>query len=83
MKVVKFGAVWCPGCSSLKMTLAGMDIKLPIEEVDIDSNTEAAATYGIRSIPTMILVDENDNQIRRVTGNLSADKVSAFLGEYA
>lgn len=83
MKVIKFQAAWCGPCKFLTQTMSSMDIKIPVEYVDIDKDVSVATEYGIRSIPTLILVDENGNQLRRLTGAASSDQIEEFLGEYA
>jgi len=54
-------------------------INIPIEEIDIDKNSDAAIQYGIRSVPTMILLDENNNELKRVTGSLNQSDLFTFL----
>jgi thioredoxin-like negative regulator of GroEL len=54
-------------------------INIPIEEIDIDKNSDAVIQYGIRSVPTMILLDENNNELKRVTGSLNQSDLFTFL----
>jgi thioredoxin-like negative regulator of GroEL len=54
-------------------------INIPIEEIDIDKNSDATIQYGIRSVPTMILLDENNNELKRVTGSLNQSDLFTFL----
>lgn len=81
MKLLKFYATWCGPCKSLSQVIDSMkdDIKIPVAEIDIDDNRETAITYGIRSVPTMILVDENDTQIKRHSGVMNKDQLKQFL----
>jgi thioredoxin 1 len=57
--LVDFWAEWCPPCKALAPTLEEiaeeMSTKLTVLKLDVDENQNAAAQYGIRSIPTMIL----------------------------
>ena len=39
--------------------------------IDVDQNSAAAIEYGIRGVPHLILLDENNNIIKRVGGNVS------------
>ena len=43
----------------------------PVEVIDVDQNSAAAIEYGIRGVPHLILLDENNNIIKRVGGNVS------------
>jgi thioredoxin-related protein len=54
-------------------------INIPIEEIDIDKDSDAAVLYGIRSVPTMILLDSNDNELKRVVGSLNQTDLLTFL----
>jgi thioredoxin-like negative regulator of GroEL len=40
---------------------------LPIEVVDIDVHDDLAKEYGIRSVPTLVMLDEN-TEVKRTTG---------------
>lgn len=80
MKLLKFQASWCGPCKMLSMTLNGMEIPYELIEIDIDENTEKAMKYGIRSVPTLVITDENENEIRRVTGALNQNALKEFFG---
>ena len=57
--LVDFYADWCGPCHTLspivKDVASAMHGKLKVIKVDVDKNQRAAAHYGIRSIPTLIL----------------------------
>jgi thioredoxin 1 len=38
------------------------------QKIDVDSNQELSMKYGIRNIPTLVLVDNNGNELNRSTG---------------
>lgn len=80
MKLLKFSASWCGPCKMLSMTIAGIkdQIPYPIEEIDIDSNTEMAQKFGIRGVPTLILVD-GDTEVKRKVGSLTAAELKTFV----
>lgn len=78
-EVLKFSAAWCGPCQALSMTLKGIeDNVIPIREIDIDENLDMAAQYNIRSVPTMVML-ENGSEIKRVSGALALPKVKEFL----
>jgi thioredoxin-like negative regulator of GroEL len=54
-------------------------INIPIEEVNIDNDNAVAIQYGIRSVPTMILLDENNTELKRVVGSLNQSDLLTFL----
>lgn len=68
MKLLKFQASWCTPCKQLSATLNEIDIPFPVVEIDIDDNLDAAIEHGIRSVPTLILMDDDNNIIKKLVG---------------
>lgn len=72
MKTIKrFTASWCQPCRGLAMMLNSIEISTPIEVIDIDEQSDVAMQYGIRSVPTLIMF-ENDVEIKRISGNFAS-----------
>lgn len=79
MKLLKFSAQWCNPCKMLSSTLATCSIPVPIEEIDIDENQELTQKYGVRSIPTMILVDDTDEIVSVSIGQKTKDQINKWI----
>lgn len=81
MKVLKFYAEWCSPCHALSAIIknAGDKVTIPIEEVNIDENLMMAQDFNIRSVPTMVLVDKEEKELKRVVGSLSETQLLEFL----
>lgn len=81
MKVLKFEASWCQPCKMLSKVMeeAGDKINVPIEVIDIDQNREMAVEYGIRGVPTLIVLDDQGNEIKRQSGMMVESKLLEFL----
>jgi len=77
-KVLKFAASWCQPCKMLSKTIEGMTIETPIEEIDIDEQEELAIQYQIRSVPTLVMLDD-DKEVKRVTGMQSSTQLEAWI----
>jgi thioredoxin 1 len=60
--------------------LDDIDINLPIEVIDIDEQSELAVEYGIRSVPTLVMVEEHV-EVRRMVGLVTKDKLENWIKE--
>jgi thioredoxin 1 len=67
MKILRFTASWCAPCKTLAQNLEGADLGIPIEVVDIDVQSDVAIEYGVRGVPTLVLMDGNI-EVKRTMG---------------
>lgn len=80
MKVLKFAATWCGPCQGLGMVIAGVDnLPMVIESVDIDKDMAMAQKYAVRSVPTMVMVNDDGSEVKRKTGSMNENELLEFL----
>ena len=66
--LVIFSADWCGPSKRFVSAIQAAGIH-NYTKVDVDNNDELALKYGVRSIPTTILLNENGHEIKRWVGN--------------
>jgi thioredoxin 2 len=79
--VVDFWAEWCGPCKAMAPAFAQASQLRPhvrFVKLDTDRATAAAAQYGIRSIPTMIIFN-GGKEIDRVSGAMGAQQIVAWI----
>jgi thioredoxin 1 len=84
MKLLKFYAEWCGPCKVQSKIIkdAGDKIKVKVEDVDIDSNVSMSVDFNVRSVPTMILVDDKTEvEIKRHVGVLKEAELLEWLNK--
>lgn len=78
-KLLCFTAEWCAPCRGMKPTLEKLD-QSRIVRCDIDENPNKRAEYGVGSVPTFILVDEEGKELERVVGSTTLSHLTELLG---
>lgn len=68
----------CQPCQQLKRTLSGNDLGISVTTVDVDAWKDEAKADQVRSVPTLILL-ENGVEVKRATGYKTLDQLTAFI----
>lgn len=87
-KCFKYSAQWCGPCKQLKPVfekISKMEEFNQIEfiECDIESEDdgiiENVENHQIRSVPTIVLTDENNNVLKKIVGNVPENTLMEFI----
>lgn len=81
MKVLKFSASWCGPCKMLTKSIETIrdQTDAKIEEIDIDEQPERAKQYQIRGVPTLVLLDNTGNEVKRKSGAMTGPQFLEFI----
>lgn len=79
-RVLKFAAEWCGPCKMLSNVIDGVETDVPIQEIDIDTNQDLAIQYGVRGVPTLIMLEGN-TEIKRVSGMMMTKDLETWLND--
>ncbi len=85
--LIDFWAVWCGPCKMIAPTIEEIakeyDGKLKVCKLDVDSNPKTAMQYGIRSIPTLLII-KGGQVAEQIVGAVQkgklVEKVTQHLG---
>ena len=67
MKYLLFSASWCGPCQTLKPIMEQVSKTIPVTKIDVDTDAQTVSDYGVRSVPTVILVKDG-REVKRFTG---------------
>lgn len=82
MKLIKIGAMWCPSCIIMNKVYQEITNSFNIELVnyDYDFDEEQIIKYNVgKTLPVAILIDQNNQEILRLVGELKKQEISEKL----
>jgi thioredoxin 1 len=86
VKVIDFWAEWCGPCRMIAPIIEELSAdykdKALIGKVNVDHNPEVAMKYGIRSIPTILILKDGEvvhKHVGTTTKAVLADKIETYL----
>lgn len=88
VKLMKFWASWCAPCRFMAPVVEGVlndglysDVELVSINIDDETGQAAAREFGVRNIPTLVLLDNNNRVVNTLVGTASEAQVREFLSK--
>ena len=79
-KILYFTAAWCAPCKALSPIMDSLQGQINFDKIDVDTNTDLSAQYGVRGVPSLVLV-ENGNEIGRLVGAQTKETILNFYNK--
>ena len=82
--LIDFWAVWCGPCKAIAPVLEEVASeyagKIKVGKVDVDKNQNTAMKYGVRSIPTLLLMKDGE-VINQLVGAVPKSNITNILDD--
>ena len=86
MKIIKIGAIWCPGCLVMKKIWKNILNDYPdlcIEELDYDMDTEEVSKYNAgKVLPVIIFENDQNEELTRLIGEQKESTIRSYIDKY-
>lgn len=85
MRIIRFNAVWCPGCLVMKSRwkkIINEYVDLDITNYDYDIDTDKVVEYNVGKVLPVTIFMDNDTELERLIGEVSYDKLIYTINKY-
>ena len=84
MKILKFTAEWCSSCKAMSKIIEELPDKSFIHEINVESDEgdDLATKFKIKSLPTIVVLNKNDEEVNRFVGILSRIHLEDIIQKY-
>jgi len=76
-EILYFSAEWCGPCKTLAPRMERLSNQINYRKINVDNNQELSSEFGVRNIPTLILIQDGET-INRLVGLQSEQDILNF-----
>lgn len=78
-KILKFYSESCAPCKVMSNKLKGLDVEVKDIDIADGDNIDVCNKYSIRTVPTIIVLDENDELVSTFKGIVPIEDIKKAL----
>lgn len=79
---MKFYSPCCGQCKVVAKEFKDHPIDVPIEDINVMENPEVADKYNVKSLPTMLLLNNNGEVVETWHGIVKSEIINSKIKEY-
>ena len=74
-KILYFTATWCAPCKTLGPIIESLSGQINYQKIDVDSNQDMSIKYGVRNVPSLILINEKGETLNKLVGVSTKEQI--------
>jgi thioredoxin-like negative regulator of GroEL len=78
-KLLAFKAPWCQPCKLLEPILDKLERRATVEKIDIEKDMDIAQRYGVKGVPFVVLLDDQDRELGRHQGAMREHELNSWI----
>ena len=79
---MKFYSPCCGQCKVVAKEFKDHPIDAPVENIDVIENPEVADKYNVKSLPTILLLNDEDEVVETWHGIVKSEVINSKIKEY-
>ena len=84
MKIIKIGALWCPGCLVIRKSIDKIKENysdIEIKELDLDFDEEEVKAYNVGDVLPVLIFYKDGEEYKRLTGESTYEEIERVINE--
>ena len=79
---MKFYSPCCGQCKVVAKEFKDHPIDVPVEDINVMENPEAVDKYNVKSLPTILLLNDEDEVVETWHGIVKSEVINSKIKEY-